>query len=67
MFQEQSSERKNSAVRHTLNRSIKQLDLFSQRLPNFNINGEESISSGAGALLSLAIICIMITFGSHKF
>ena len=47
-------------------RIIESLDMFKQDLPAFNIRGKTKIASLAGAVMSFAILFVMLIYGTIK-
>ena len=46
---------------------VESLDMFTQDLPGFNIKGRTKVASVCGAVMSLAIIVIMLLYATLKF
>ena len=53
--------------RYTLQNTLASLDIFSQPVPSFNINGHTKISSFAGSILSCIVLLILLFYGTNKF
>ena len=50
-----------------LNRVLSHLDLFKQPLPQFNLKGQDSISTRVGGFCSLFLLGIILLYSTVKF
>ena len=51
----------------TILKLIKSFDLFGEQVPGFNLNGKTKIQTFGGAMISMIIFALTLTFSLLKF
>ena len=46
---------------------LKKVDIFDAAMPTFNLNGEKSVRTVCGGVITIVILCITFLFSSTKF
>ena len=54
-------------VKKTFMNLLKRLDLFSESLPSFTLQGERNVRTVSGSLCSILILALTFIFGLLKF
>ena len=69
MSSEQSGVQKQKIGRRvwTIGQVFKKMDSFGQHLPSFNINGNDTVNSILGGIVTLSILMVVLMYGGLRF